>query len=38
MLVPPPAPKAGSGQKAIIALVVGLVVLVAVITYLGFQR
>lgn len=38
MLVPPPAPKAGSGQKFIIALMIGLVLLVVLITYLGFQR
>lgn len=38
MLVPPPAPKAGSGQKFIIALVIAFVVLVAVITWLGFNR
>ncbi len=38
MLVPPPAPAAGSGQKFVMALVIALVVLVAIITYLGFNR
>lgn len=38
MLVPPPAPKAGSGQKLVIALVVGFVFLVGIIAYLGMQR
>ena len=37
MLVPPPPPKAGSGQKFIYALVIGLVLLLAVIAYLGLQ-
>jgi serine/threonine protein kinase len=38
MLVPPPAPEAGSGQKFVIALVIIVVVLLAVITWLGFRR
>ena len=38
MLVPPPAPAAGSGQKFVIALVIGFVVLVVIITYLGFRQ
>jgi serine/threonine-protein kinase len=35
LLVPPPAPKAGTGQKVVIALMVLAVVLIAVIAYLG---
>jgi serine/threonine-protein kinase len=38
MLVPPPAPKAGSGQKVVIASVIVLVVLVVVIAWLGLRR
>lgn len=38
MLVPPPAPAAGSGQKFVMALVIAMVVIVAIITYLGFKR
>jgi len=38
MLVPPPAPAAGRGQKLVIALVIGLAILIGVIAYLGIQR
>ena len=38
MLVPPPAPAAGSGQKLVIGLVIGIVLLFAVIAFTGLQR
>ena len=37
LLVPPPAPAAGAGQKAIIALIAVLAVAIAVIAYLGLR-
>lgn len=38
MLVPPPAPAAGSGQKLVIALVVALVALIAIIALMGLNK
>lgn len=35
LLVPPPAPKAGTGQKLVIAMMTGAVVLIALILWLG---
>ena len=35
MLVPPPAPAAGAGQKVVIALMIGAMLLLAAITWLG---
>ena len=37
MLVPPPAPAAGAGQKFVIALMIGAVLLLAAITWLGIR-
>jgi hypothetical protein len=37
MLVPPPAPKAGSGQKLIMAMLIIAVVGIAVIAWLGMK-
>ena len=38
MLVPPPAPAAGNGQKLVIALAIGLALLIALIAFFGWTR
>jgi serine/threonine protein kinase len=38
MLVPPPAPAAGKGQKVVILLVCLVIVLVAIMVFLGSRR
>lgn len=37
MLVPPPAPKAGSGQKIVTAVLVAAVIVIAIIAWLGMR-